>query len=196
MSRNPKALRFRHRIKDLMIVNAVLATILALGMALNQSLSKKKIPVARVLYTGLVILPTLALVTVGPLALVEVYLYRRKKGAWYRLKNPIEPRPQYRRPPDLPPVDPRMPVPAFLEDEPDRPRSRTRLFEASSSSEPVSRASLLLTLAGRFEDAGRMEAAAKVYRQILDCFADAAEAQDAACRLRRLAAKKEPTPDR
>ncbi len=195
MSGDRKKPRFRYRIRDLMILNAVMAFSLGLGMAMSQLLSKNTL-LARALTTSLIVLPATMLVIVGPVALVELYLYRRKKGTWYGLQNPTKPRPQYQRPTGLPPVDPRMPVPAFLEDHPSPPRSRTRLFESSSPSEPVSRASLLLTLAGRFEDAGRIDAAAKVYHQILDRFADAAEAQDAACRLRRLGAKKEPAPDR
>jgi hypothetical protein len=189
MSRNRRSLTFRHRIRDLMILNAVLAITLGVAIALEDTLMKMRIPLARALATGLVVLPTLALVVVGPLALVEIYLYRRKKGSWYRLKNPTPPRPQYQRPADLPPVDTRMPVPAFLEDHPPEPRSRTRLFEAGSTSEPVSRASILLSVARDFEATGRMDAAAKVYQQVLDRFATTPEAQDAAGRLQSLSAK-------
>jgi hypothetical protein len=169
-----------------MILNAVLAVSLAIGMAMNDTLSKRRIRWARAAVAGLVALQTLVLVIVGPLALVEVYLYGKKKGAWYHLRNPTKPRPQYQRPDDLPPVAPRMPVPSFLEDHPPQPRPRTRLFESSPPSEPVSRASILLAVARRFETSGRMGAATEVYRQVLDRFTDTPEAQDAASRLRSL----------
>jgi hypothetical protein len=194
MSRDRQRPRFRHRIKDLMILNAVLAITLALSMALNNAISNK-IKVIRALVAGLVALPFLMVVIVGPLALVEMYLYRKKKGTWYRMQNPAKPRPRYQRLTDLPPFDPRMPVPSFLEEPPSQPQSRTRLFEASSASEPVSRASILLNVASRFEASGRMDAAAKVYHQILERFPNAAEARDAAHRLRLLTMKKDHAPD-
>ena len=184
MSRDRKTLRFRHRIKDLMILNAVLAISLGLSMALSNRI-QNKLQILRALVALVVALPFLILVIIGPLAVVEMYLYRKKKGTWYRLQNPRKPPPRYERPTDLPPYFSSVPV----QDEPSKPRLRTRLFEAGSPSEPVSRASILMTVASRFETSGRMNAAAKIYHQVLERFPNAAEAQDAAHRLQLLSQK-------
>jgi hypothetical protein len=64
------------------------------------------------------------------------------------------------------------------------------LFEASSPSDPVSRASLLLTVASKLEKSGRMEAAARVYHQILKDFARTAQARDAAHRLQLISQRE------
>ncbi len=181
MFRDRKKPMFRHRIKDLMILNAVLAMTLALSMALSQRI-QNKLQILRALVSGLVAFPLLMLVIIGPLALVEMYLYRKKKGSWYRMQNPPKAPPRYQRPTDLPPYYPRVPVQGELSNQ----TSRTRLFEASSPSEPVSRASILLAVASRFEASGRMDAAAKIYHQVLERFPNAAEAQDAAHRLQSL----------
>jgi hypothetical protein len=162
---------FRHRIKDLMIVNAIAAVALGVAIAFRDLLIV-------VLAVGLVVTMIL-----GPLALVEIYLYRKKKGAWYRWGNPSEPRPRYQRPVDLPPREPRVPLP---EAPWSTGRSRTRLFERMSPSDPVSRASLLLNVASRLEASGKTGAAAKIYQQILDGFAHTPEAEAAAHRLRSI----------
>jgi hypothetical protein len=184
MFRDRKKPMFRHRIKDLMILNAVLAISLGLSMALSNRI-QNKLQILQALVAGVAALPFLILVIVGPFALVEIYLYRKKHGFWYHWQNPTKPRPRYQRPTDLPPYFPPVPV----QDEPSRQRSRTRLFEAKSSSKSVSRASILLTVASRFEASGRMDAAAKIYHQVLERFPNAAEAQDAAHRLQGLSEK-------
>ncbi len=162
MFRDRKTPRFRHRIKDLMILNAVVAIAFALSMALGVG--------------GLVVLSFLTLVMIAPLVWVEIYLYRKKHGFWYHWQNPRKPRPRYERPTDLEPYFPKVPA----QDEPTRQRARTRLFETKSPSERVSRASILLTVASQFEASGRMDAAATVYHQILERFPDADEARNAA----------------
>jgi hypothetical protein len=168
---------FRYRIKDLMIANAVLAGVLAAVMTLGH--------LAYVIPASTVV----ALLIFGPLAWVETYLYRKKKGAWYRWKHPRM-RPRHDLVTfDLPPRYPRAPFPGSglsQEGDPSEKRARTRLFEATSSSEPVSRASLLLTVALKLEKAGRADAATKVYDQLLKDFAGTAPARDAARRLRSL----------
>jgi hypothetical protein len=167
---------FRHRIKDLMIANAVLA--IALGIAITMG---------RYLYQVGLIMGIILVVIVGPVIWVETYLYRKKHGIWYRSMNPRKPRPQYQPMTDLPPYYP--PVSAD-EEPPSKGRYRTRLFEKTSPSEPVSRASLLYKVASRFETSGSMDAAAKIYRQILEHYGNTPEAQDAAHRLHSLSKKK------
>jgi hypothetical protein len=183
MSQDRKQPRFRHRIKDLMILNAVLAISLGLSIGLSNTI-RNKLQIIQALVAGLFALPFVMLVIVGPLA-VEFYLYRKGKGTWYQMKNPGKPPLRYQRPTDLPPYLPSRPV----QDERSRQRSRTRLFGAGSPSEPVSRASILMTVASQFEASGRMNAAAQIYHQVLERFPDSAEAQDAARRLQSLSNK-------
>jgi hypothetical protein len=172
---------FQYRIKDLMIVNAVLAISLVIAIAVSSFI--------RPLLTVLAVLIVLAVVIIGPIAWVETYLYRKQRGIWYRSMNPRKPRPRYVPMTDLPPYVPRESV----EDEPlSKGRSRTRLFETGTASEPVTRASLLFNVASQLETSGRMEAAAEIYRQILDHFGDTAEAREAAHRLDSRSNKKTP----
>ncbi len=166
---------FRHRIKDLMIANAVLAISLGIAITLGQYL----------LQVGLILGMILATV-VAPVAWVETYLYRKRQGLWYRSMNPRKPRPRYRPMTDLPYFPP-----VSDEEEPSsKGRNRTRLFEKAARSRSISRASLLLDVASRFETSGSLDAAAMTYRQILDHFASKPEAQDAARRLQALSNKK------
>jgi hypothetical protein len=168
---------FRHRIRDLMIVNVVLAVFLAASIALKSF--------------GLVVyLAILVALPVVPLVFLESYLYRRKKGAWYRWRHPVKPRPRY--------VAASYPLPyprvaafqgsgeSFLGETPSPPRPRTRLFESGDPSDPVSRASLLLKVAGRLENSGSVVAAVRIYQQVIDSFGDTPEARDAAYRLQSL----------
>ncbi len=150
---------FRHRIKDLMIVNAVLAIALGLPIALGITMYQFG------LLTG-----TFLLAVVVPIIWVETYLYRKKHGVWYRLRNPRKPRPQYVPLTDLPPYQPRGLVEAkpILEG-----RNRTRLFETGPT-EPVSRASLLSNVASQLETSGRIDAAVEIYRQILEHYGSTA----------------------
>jgi hypothetical protein len=174
---------FRHRIKDLLVGNAVIAV--ALGVALASSNSIDVAPV----------LCVLVMMIFGPLVWVETYLYRKKKGAWYRWKHPrklprrdlVTDEDRLLRYPRI--LDPGRSVLGAGEPG-SNPRPRTRLFESSSPSEPVSRASLLLAVAGKLEKSGRMEAAATVYRQILQDFACTTPARDAAHRLGSVSPKK------
>ncbi|MGP0063188.1 MAG: tetratricopeptide repeat protein [Isosphaeraceae bacterium] len=161
---------FRHRIKDLMIVNAVLAVGLSIAIALGRYLFQ----------VGLIMGICLVLIVV-PVIWVETYLYRKKHGIWYRSMNPPKPRPRYQPMTDIPYYPP-----VSAEEGPSQGRQRTRLFEKDSPSEPVSRASLLFNVAGRFEASGSMDAAAKIYQQILDHYGTTPEAKDAAYRLHRL----------
>jgi hypothetical protein len=174
---------FRHHIKDLLIGNAVVAV--AFGLALASSNSPDEA----------LLLVVLVVMILGPLVWVETYLYRKKKGAWYRWKHPRK----LARGDLVTDEDRLLRYPRILD--PDRsvlgagepgsnPRPRTRLFESSSPSEPVSRASLLLAVASKLEKSGRMDAAAMVYRQILQDFACTTPARDAAHRLGSVSPKK------
>jgi hypothetical protein len=165
---------FHYRIKDLMILNAVLAIVLAAAIALGS-------------FTALTTIAlVVAVFVVLPLAWVEVYLYRRKKGTWYRWRHPRPRRPRYVRPINIPPYRGPAPFPGAdksVAGEPPSLPSRTRLFESGDPSDPVSRASILLKVASQLEASGRVGAAVRTYRQVVEGFADTPEAKTAAQRL-------------
>ena len=174
---------FHHRIRDLLILNAVLALILAAGIALKSFAALTTI--------GLVV----AVFVVLPLAWVENYLYGRQKGTWYLGGIRGRARPRYIRPIDLPPYLGPKPYPAAGEsvagELPSLP-PRTRLFESGDPSNPVSRVSILLKVASRLEASGRVGAAVRTYRHIVDAFADTPEATTAAHRLRSIGEANRP----
>jgi hypothetical protein len=60
------------------------------------------------------------------------------------------------------------------------------LFESGDPSEPVSRASLLLKVASRLESSGRVGAAVRIYRQVIDAYGETPEAMGAAQRLQSI----------
>ena len=160
---------FRYRIKDLMIVNAVMAITLGIAITLGKYLFQISL-----------ILGIILVAIVGPVVWVEIYLYRKKHGIWYRSKYPRKPRPQYQPMSDLQPYYP--PV-SIDDDSVSNQMHRTRLFETDTSGERVSRASLLYNVANGFETSGRIDAAIKVYRQILERFENTPEAFNASLRL-------------
>jgi hypothetical protein len=136
------------------------------------------------------VLALLAAVTIGPLALVQLYLYPKKQGLWYRWVH------GHRRRPDefvftASEVRYRKLVAAAsapnARDDALRSRSRTALFETTAESAPVSRATLLFTVANKLESSGKKEAAQECYKQIVERFAGSAEARDATERLRSMA---------
>jgi hypothetical protein len=160
------------RIRTYLIVNIVFAVLMVVFMAIGNNL---------------VLLSFLLALIVAPIVLVERYLYPKKKGFWYDLKQ-----------------GPRRPAPDFaaLPGELVRRRSealgarlargealitsredRTRLFESNPGDGPVSRAALQLKLAVKLEHSGKREAAEKSYRQIIERFADTPPAREAARRL-------------
>jgi hypothetical protein len=160
-----------------MIVNAVLAVVLAAGIALKSFAALTTI--------GLVV----AVFVVLPLAWVEIYLHSKQKGTWYRLRHPRPARPRYVRPTNIPPYRGPAPFPGAGESVPGEPPSlppRTRLFESGDPSDPVSRASILLKVAIRLEASGQVGAAVRTYRQVVDAFADTPEAETAARRLQSI----------
>jgi hypothetical protein len=168
---------FHHRIRDLMILNAVLALILAAGIALKSFAALTTI--------GLVV----AVFVVLPLAWVEIYLYSKQKGTWYRWRHPTPRRPRYVRPMNIPPYRGPAPFPGAGESVAGEPPSlppRTRLFESGDPSDPVSRASILLKVASRLESSGSTVAAARIYQQVIDEYAETPEALAATQHLRSI----------
>ncbi len=175
----------RFRIRDLMVLNGVVALVMAAGVLLG----------------SFVVVGMLAgmagLFVVLPVVLVEIYLYRRRNGLVYRWRHPAPRRPRF--------VPPTVPLAArgggrFVDleriaAEERRPRTRTRLFESASTSTPASgegagppsRASLLLDVATKLEDSGKASAARAVYQQVIDRFAESAEARTARDRLHAIA---------
>jgi hypothetical protein len=166
------------RIRTLMIANVVVA--LAMALFLN---FKTQIVTSAYLLVGIaqiiLVLAVLGIMVTAPLALVEFYLYRKKKGVLFQLTAAPP------RPPREIVTRPRIrSYSRNLEAESaDKNRVRTQLFESSSATDPVSRAALLLTVGDKLAQAGKKEAAQRCYRQILERFGGTPEAQDAARRL-------------
>ena len=157
-----------------MIVNVLVA----LAMLLFLSFKKQIITSAYLLVDiaqMVLVLALIGIVVTMPLMLVEFYLYRRKKGVLFQW-TAAPPRPprqfvtrhRYRR-------SPRTSEAGAV----DKKRVRSRLFESRSATDPVSRAALLLTVGDKLAEAGKKEAAQRCYRQILERFGDAPEAQEA-----------------
>jgi hypothetical protein len=177
---------FPRRLRTYLIVNAVMAILMVFVMALRTELRT-----GRYLFIdiGLILVysSVLAALVVGPFALVEIYLYRKKKGIWYEWKTGT------RRPPHAFATNPdelrHWKLEAYRarlsrgDLASTRKRERTRLFEAKSQSDPISRAALLLRVADKLELSGKREAARRCYRQIIQRFADSPQARDAARRL-------------
>jgi hypothetical protein len=167
------------RIRTLMIANVLVALAMVLFLNFKQQIVTSAYLLAEIAQIILV-LALVGIVVTAPLALVEFYLYRKKKGVLFQLTAA----------PARPPRDvvTRHHVRSYrhkLEAETvDKNRVRTQLFESSSATDPVSRAALLLTVGDKLAEAGKKEAAQRCYRQILERFAGAPEAQDAAERLK------------
>jgi hypothetical protein len=178
------------RIRTYLILNIVFALIMVVVMAMRTDLRTGRHLVLNVV--SIIFLSSfLAALAALPLALVEIYLYPKKKGVWYDLKR-----------------GPRRPAPDFAADrgelvrrksealkarlargeEPKMRREvRSNLFESSSGEGPVSRAALQLNVAVRLERSGKREAAERSYRQIIERFADSPPAREAAQRLASMA---------
>jgi hypothetical protein len=174
------------RLRTYLIINVVTAVFMGIVMAVRSELRTGHylfIDVALII----VFSSMLAAMTVGPFALVEIYLYRKRKGLWYKWKHaPIK------SSPDLA-TDPgelrrrRKEAIRVRSSRGDRfalaGEDRTCLFEMNFRADPVSRASLLLSVADEFERSGKRAAAERCYRQIVQRFAGSPEAMEAAGRL-------------
>jgi hypothetical protein len=180
MSASPRSIR------TYLTVNLALAVLMAIVMAVRSELRSGRflfIDIFLIIFYALV----LASLTVGPFALIEIYLYRKKKGVWYEWKNGTR-----RQPHELAANAAELQhwkSEAFRARlargaEPSQSgRDRTRLFEPNDAADPVSRAALLMTVADKLERSGKREAAERCYLQITQRFAGSPQAQEAAQRL-------------
>jgi len=162
-----------------MIVNVLVAMVMALFLNFKKQIITGAyflVDIAQIV----LVLALVGIVVCGPLVLVEIYLYRKKKGVFFQwTAGPARP------PRDIVTRHAFRRYPRTLEaGTADQNRVRTQLFESSSATDPVSRAALLLTVGDKLAEAGKKEAAQRCYRQILERFAGTPEAQDAAQRLK------------
>jgi hypothetical protein len=178
------------RIRTYLIANIVFAILMVVVMDVRTDLRTGRHLVFNVLMI-IAFSSLFAVLTVVPLALVEIYLYRKKKGVWYDLKQgPRRPAPDFaalpgelgRRKSDA--LRARL---ARGEEPMVNHENRTALFESSPGDEQVSRAALLLTVAVKLEGSGKREAAQTCYRQIVERFADSPAGREAAQRLASMA---------
>ena len=177
---------FPQRIQTYLTFNLALAVVMAVVMAVHAELKTGHFLVIDLLLFAFysVVLYSLFF---GPFGIVEIYLYRRKKGAWYKWRNQTRHR-LHDREGNL---EERM----HWKSEAFRARlsqsqqpqedhgNRTRLFETTNAADPVSRAALLMTVADKFERSGKREAAERCYLQITERFVDSPQAPEAARRL-------------
>jgi len=173
-------------IRTYLTFNLALAVFMAVVLAVRAELRTGRY----LLIDGFLIIfyaTVLASLFFGPLGVVELYLYCRKKGALYEWKNQTRARRSdrsmsseerwywkseaYRARLALGPQPPA-----------DR-RARTRLFQERNPAEGVSRPAILMTVADRFERTGKREAAERCYVQIVERFPDSPQAKEAAQRL-------------
>ncbi len=174
------------RIRTYLIVNVVFAMVMVGVMAVRTDLRTGRQLIFNVVL--ILLFSSLFAVLAGlPMALVEIYLYRKRKGIWYDFNN-----------------KPRRPAADFAADTGELARrkseairgrlahrelaspshqNRTTLFERKSGDEPVSRGALLLNVAEKLEQSGKREAAETCYRQIIERFAQSPAAHEAARRL-------------
>jgi hypothetical protein len=177
---------FPQHIRTYLIANVALAVLMAVVMAVRTELRSGHflfIDIFLIIFYASV----LASLTVGPFALIEIYLYRKKKGVWYEWKNGARRLPhqlaanaaqlQHWRSEALRARLARGAEPSQTG------RNRTRLFERNDAADPVSRAALLMTVADKLERSGKREAAERCYLQITQRFAGSPQAQEAAQRL-------------
>jgi hypothetical protein len=178
------------RIRTYLIANVVFALLMLVVMAARTDLRTGRHLVLNVVL--IIVFSSFLAALVGvPLALVEIYLYRKKKGVWYDLKQgPRRPAPEFAA---LPGELVRRKREAFRArlargEEPNTSHEdRTTLFESKPGDGPVSRAALQLKLAVELERSGKREAAERCYQQIIERFADSPPARQAAERLASMA---------
>jgi hypothetical protein len=177
---------FPQRIRTYLTLNISLAVMMALVMAVRAELKAGRFLVIDYLLFCFYTL-MLCVIFFAPLGVVENYLYHRKKGVLYAWKNRTNNRGRERT--------------RMLEERThwkseavrarwsrgdraaDGRTNRTGLLATRNVADGVSRASLLMTVADGFEQAGKREAAARCYQQITQRFADSPQAAEAARRL-------------
>jgi hypothetical protein len=174
------------RIRTYLYVNLALAVLMAVVMAVRTGLGSGNFLFIHI-FLVIFYASVLASLTLGPFALIEVYLYRQKKGVWHAWKN--QPR-LPRRGLEMSPAEREHwkseayrkrlaragePVPIH--------HNRMRLFEPNDAGGSVSRPALLMTVADKLERSGKREAAERCYRQIAERFGDSPQAKEAGRRL-------------
>ncbi len=177
---------FPQRIGTYLYVNLALAVLMAVVMA-----GRTELRSGRFLFVDIFLIifyaSVLASLTVGPFALIEIYLYRKKKGVWYEWKNST--RLPHRNLAMSPEERQHWKSEAYRTrlargTEPALSHTkRTRLFEPNDAADPVSRAALLMTVADKLERTGKREAAERCYLQITQRFTDSPQAEEAGRRL-------------
>jgi hypothetical protein len=177
---------FPKRIRTYLILNVASAFVLVIIMAVKPHLKS-----GRHLIADLMMLIAFAFffatLVVLPLALVEIYLYRKKKGVWYDMKQgPRRPAPDFAALPDERVRRKNEALRARLArgvEPTTSPEDRTTLFQSHLPDGSVSRAALLLNVAVKLEGSGKREAAERCYRQIVERFGGSPPAREAAERL-------------
>jgi hypothetical protein len=182
---------FPQRIRTYLTLNLALAVLMAVVMAVRSELTTGRFLMIDFLLFAFYSL-VLCSLFIGPFGVIELYLYRRKKGAWYEWRNRTRPgrsdramnlaERRYWKSEAY-----RIRLAQGSKPQEDH-RNRTRLFETSGPTDPVSRAALLMTVADKLERSGKREAAERCYLQITERFADSPQAREAG---RRLAAATE-----
>ena len=178
---------FPQRIRSYLTLNLSLAVVMAVVMAVRAELTTGRFLVIDFLLFAFYSL-VLSSVFFGPFGVIEVYLYRRKKGAWYEWKNRTR---QGRGDRAM-----NLAERSYWKSEAFRARlsrgnhpraedlrNRTRLFETGDPADPVSRAALLMNVADKLERSGKREAAERCYVEITERFADSPQAAEAARRI-------------
>ncbi len=173
-------------IRTYLTVNLALAVFMAVVMAVRAELRTGR----HILIDGFLIIfysTVLASLFFGPFAIVEIYLYRRKKGTWYEWKHQTRARRSDR---SMSPDERwywrseayrvRTALAPKLRAE---RRPRTQLFQEQDPVDAVSRPAILMTVADRFERSGKREAAERCYVQVVERFPDSPQAKEAARRL-------------
>jgi hypothetical protein len=174
------------RLRTIMIVNLAVAILMGVVMAARPAIARNGSAIANMMLLLLAVSILGAILTL-PMAVVQMYLYPKKRGLWYTWENaPKHPAglddgvPRHVR-------YPRSAEATWLRSHWQRVLSvktpRTRLFENAPARESVSRAALLLTVAHQMEASGKKDAARECYRQIIDRFAATPEAHEAARRM-------------
>ena len=174
------------RIRTYLTVNVGLAVLMTVVMAVRAELRTGRYLLIDLFLVGFYS-TVLASIFAAPFGLVQVYLYRRQKGALYdwqhrtrRRGRDDATRSAERRYWRSEAIRARLthgsPIPFD-------PGNRTSLFEHESAADEVSRPALLMKVADRFEQSGKREAAERCYCQITDQFPQSPQAREAAHRL-------------
>ena len=78
-------------IRTYLILNVTLAVVMAIVLAVRAELRSGRHLLVDLFFIAF-FSSVLATLAIGPFALVEIYLYRRKKGTWYEWRNQTRPR--------------------------------------------------------------------------------------------------------